>query len=162
MRTQYKFYRLYYSLFGFLSFIVVLWYQISITTYKLFVASTASLIIGIILSAFGLTIMGVCIVKYFMRLTGLRGLIENSSENELMITGIHKVVRHPLYTGTFIFIWALLILFPYLSLLIADTIITVYTLIGLRFEEEKLEQEFGEAYKQYKQKVPMIIPKLAR
>jgi protein-S-isoprenylcysteine O-methyltransferase Ste14 len=44
-------------------------------------------------------------------------------------------------------------------LFIADLIITIYTLIGLRFEEKKLEKEFGLAYEIYKQKVPMIIPK---
>jgi len=31
--------------------------------------------------------------------------------------------------------------------------------VGLRFEEKKLEKEFGDAYEIYKQKVPMIIPK---
>jgi protein-S-isoprenylcysteine O-methyltransferase Ste14 len=72
------------------------------------------------------------------------------------------VVRHPLYAGTFIFIWGLFILVPSLSLLISNTIITIYTLIGLRFEEQKLEKEFGDAYKTYKQKVPMIIPKFSR
>ena len=76
-----------------------------------------------------------------------------------MITGIHKIVRHPLYAGTFMFIWGLLIALPYLSLLIADVIITVYTLIGLKLEEKKLEKEYGAAYKLYKQKVPMLIPR---
>jgi len=97
-----------------------------------------------------------------MQLSGLKGLIENRTNNELMITGIHKIVRHPLYAGTFIFIWGLLVIFPVASLLIADTIITLYTLIGLRFEEMKLEREFGEAYKSYKRNVPMLIPKLVR
>jgi methanethiol S-methyltransferase len=119
-----------------------------------------SLVIGIIIAFSGLLIMCICILKYFMQLSGLKGLIENRMNNELMITGIHKIVRHPLYSGTFIFIWGLLVIFPVASLLITDTIITIYTLIGLRFEEMKLEKEFGEAYRLYKQNVPMLIPKL--
>ena len=76
-----------------------------------------------------------------------------------MITGVHRIVRHPLYAGTFIFIWGLLIVYPYLSLFITDAIITIYTLIGLKFEEKKMEREFGDAYKSYQQSVPMIIPR---
>ena len=94
-----------------------------------------------------------------MQLSGLRELFENKMSDELMTSGIHKMVRHPLYTGTFIFIWGLFILYPYVSTLITDIIITVYTLIGLHFEEKKLESQFGEKYLEYKNHVPMLIPK---
>jgi len=159
--SGYKFYRLYYTIFASLTFFAVLIYNVTMPSYKLFSSSGVSLPLGIIICALGLTIMGVCIVKYFMQLSGLRGLIENRNNNELMITGIHKIVRHPLYAGTFMFIWGLLIALPYLSLLIPDIVITVYTLIGLELEEKKLEKEFGNAYKLYKQKVPMLIPDLS-
>lgn len=156
--TQYKFYRLYYTLFAFASFAAILLYQLSINSSKIFIPTNATLVAGIVITLLGLTIMSICIVKYFLQVSGLKDLIENRTNNELMITGIHKIVRHPLYSGTFVFIWGLLVIFPVISLLIANTIITIYTLIGLRFEEKKLEKEFGDAYKTYKQKVPMIIP----
>jgi protein-S-isoprenylcysteine O-methyltransferase Ste14 len=160
--NQYKYYRLYYSLFAFVSFAAMMIYLFAINSYKVFATTTLTFIAGGLLTAFGATLMGICIVKYFMQVSGLRGLIQNRMRNELMITGVHNVVRHPLYTGTFIFIWGLFILFPSLSLFISDTIITIYTLIGLRFEEQKLENEFGDAYRIYKQKVPMIIPRFSR
>ena len=97
-----------------------------------------------------------------MQLSGLKALMQNSTSNELMITGIHKYVRHPLYAGTFVFIWGLLVFFPYFSLLVADIVITVYTLIGLRFEEQKLVREFGNDYEEYKKKVPLIMPRLMK
>ena len=159
MRYQYKFYRLYYTLFALASFTLVLIYQFTITSYSLFTPTRLSLKLGIIVAGFGLTIMCLCIVKYFMQLSGLKGLIENRKGNALMITGVHRIVRHPLYAGTFIFIWGLLIVYPYLSLFITDAIITIYTLIGLKFEEKKMEREFGDAYKSYQQSVPMIIPR---
>ena len=158
MGRQYEFYRFYYTVFAFLSFAAIMIYLFTMTSYKIFTPGRVLIITGTIITISGFLVTAVCIVKYFMQLSGLKGLIENRTNNELMITGIHKIVRHPLYTGTFIFIWGLLILYPYLSLFIADTIITIYTLIGLQFEEKKLEKEFGQAYKMYKQKVPMIVP----
>jgi len=147
-------------MFAFGSFALIMTYLFTISSYKLFVIDRITIFGGSIAVAFGLAIMSICIFKYFMQLSGLKKIMEYKTSNELMITGIHRIVRHPLYAGTFIFIWGLLILFPYFSLLIADIIITIYTLIGLQFEEQKLKKEFGNAYRMYRQKVPMLIPKL--
>ena len=104
--------------------------------------------------------MIICIVKYFVQLSGIRSLTTIQPENKLMITGIHKFVRHPLYGGTFVFIWGLLLLYRHLSLLVVNTIITIYTLLGIAFEEKKLEQQFGDDYKNYKATVPKLFPKI--
>jgi protein-S-isoprenylcysteine O-methyltransferase Ste14 len=109
----------------------------------------------------GAAIMLICIKKYFLSLSGLKSLFANKVvANELRIDGIHKYVRHPLYLGTFIFIWGGFLLLPLLSLLISISIITIYTLIGIRLEEEKLLAEFGETYRKYILLTPMIIPGL--
>lgn len=160
MGYHYKFYRLYYTVFAFVNLAAVLIPMLVISSPELFTPSKKTIIGGSVVAVAGLIIMGICIGKYFMQLSGLKGLIEGKTKNELMITGIHKFVRHPLYTGTFIFIWGLLIVFPYIHVLISASIITIYTLIGLRFEEQKLEKEFGDAYKIYKQRVPMLIPRM--
>jgi len=159
MHGHYKFYRLYYTLFAAAGFVAILIYQVTMSSYKLFLPTATSLVLGIVIAFLGLAVMGVCIRKYFMQLSGVKGLIENTNTNELMVSGIHKIVRHPLYTGTFVFIWGLLVIFPVVSLLITNTIITIYTLVGLQLEEKKLEKEFGEAYRLYKNQVPMIIPR---
>jgi protein-S-isoprenylcysteine O-methyltransferase Ste14 len=153
-----KFYRLYYSIISFVGLIALLYLLISVSSPKIFIPTKASEIIGIGLSTIGAIIMIVCILKYFFQLSGLKSLVSERAADELMITGIHKYVRHPLYLGTFIFIWGLWIIFPFLSLFITNLIITVYTLIGIGFEEKKLEREFGEPYKQYKENTPMLIP----
>ncbi len=98
-----------------------------------------------------------------MSLSGIKTLIsEEPTPNALRIDGVHKYVRHPLYLGTFLFIWGLFILVPLISLLIANIIITVYTLIGTAFEEQKLQKEFGTAYTNYQTQVPRIIPSFKR
>ena len=155
---NYKSYRLYYTLFAFLSLVALIYYQVRIPTVELFRRTQFILIAGGLLSLSGLGLMMTCIRKYFMSISGLRSLLIETYSNELQITGIHRFVRHPLYLGTFIFIWALLLLFPYLSLLIANTIITVYTLIGIELEEQKLVTEFGKDYVNYRRKVPKLIP----
>jgi protein-S-isoprenylcysteine O-methyltransferase Ste14 len=161
MGRQYEFYRFYYTLFASVSFAAIMIYLFTINSHKIFETHLPVNIAGMVIAMFGLIIMSICIHKYFMRLSGIKNLVENTSEQELMITGIHKHVRHPLYAGTFIFIWGLLLLYPYYSLLIANVIITSYTLLGLQFEEQKLEKEFGEKYTDYKKQVPMLIPKLS-
>jgi methanethiol S-methyltransferase len=153
-----RFYRLYYIIFSFVGLIALIYMMLTISSPLIFVPTPATNITGILISATGALIMAICIGKYFFQLSGLKSLIREESSNELMITGIHKYVRHPLYTGTFIFIWGLLVVFPFLSLLISNIIITIYTLIGIRFEEMKLEKEFGDSYKLYKQNTPMLIP----
>lgn len=155
---NYKWYRLWYTLFAFLFLIALLYYQVRIQTIELFIVTNTLLIAGIILSFSGFALMLVCIRKYFVNLSGLRSLFIENFTNELHITGVHRYIRHPLYLGTFAFIWGLFLLLPYLSLLIANIIITAYTLIGIELEERKLVLEFGENYKEYQRSVPKILP----
>lgn len=155
---NYKLYRVWYTLFAFIFLVGLIYYQIKIPTIALFSLNNFILIAGIIIGFSGLTLMLICIRKYFMSLSGLRSMFIENYSNELQITGVHKYIRHPLYLGTFAFIWGLFLLFPYLSLFIANVVITIYTLIGIELEEQKLIAEFGEQYVQYRRKVPKLIP----
>ena len=158
----YKYYRLFYNLFATATLAAIIIYQLSFPSPVLFKINLFIQILAGIVITTGLIIMGICIRKYFIQESGLLWLNPGNSKPkiELQITGIHKIVRHPLYLGTFIFAWGLFILFPAVSLLIADGIITIYTLIAIKFEEKKLLKEFGQVYKDYQRKVPMIIPHL--
>ena len=158
----FKYYRLYYTLFAFVSFTAIIIYQLILSSPYIFSPNALSYIIGVIIGVIGLAIMLVCIKKYFGNLSGLKTLFidEYETGNKLVVTGIHRYVRHPLYVGTFLFVWGLFIFMPYASLLISNFIISCYTLIGIRFEEQKLLREFGQPYEEYKKKVPKIIPSL--
>jgi protein-S-isoprenylcysteine O-methyltransferase Ste14 len=152
-------YRLIYTLFAFVTLVAVLLYQVRMASPILYTGFLSLKIMGSLIGFTGLSIMLFCIRKYFMSLSGLRSLVEPEKAGaELMITDIHQYVRHPLYLGTFLFIWGLWIILPYLSLLVANVIITIYTLIGITLEEKKLELLFGDSYRAYKQKVPRILP----
>ena len=157
-----RYYRFVYTIIAFITFAFVMIYLFTLPSPLLFVANTFITIAGVAISTIGFVVMAICITKYFMQLSGIKGLVQSGQANELMITGIHKHVRHPLYSGTFVFIWGLLLLYPHWSLLIVNLIITIYTLMGIRFEEQKLIAEFGEKYREYRRKVPMLIPGMDR
>jgi methanethiol S-methyltransferase len=158
--TRFKYYRLFYTLFAFLFLVFILYYQFNIETSRAFESSYYTRLAGILVGISGLIIMITCIKKYFMSLSGLLSLVKETSYNTLIITGIHKYVRHPLYLGTFGFIWGAFLCYPFWTILIADTIITLYTLIAIRFEEDKLVKEYGNSYKEYQQRVPKLIPSI--
>jgi len=157
MKNYAKFYRLMYAVIAFVSLVFIVWFQLSIRSTLLFSQLWLRLLIGLPLSIAGAIIMIDCAKKYFLHLTGLDVFVKQEPVNVLQTTGLHKYTRHPLYLGTFMFIFGLFFCFPYTSNLIAVVIIVVYTIIGAWFEEKKLAKEFGEEYINYQQKVPMII-----
>lgn len=94
-----------------------------------------------------------------MLLSGVRSLFTPVPASQLKVNGIHRFVRHPLYSGTILFVWGLFFVFPFLNNLIAVILLTFYVLIGISFEEKKLLKEFGRKYEVYMMNVPMLIPR---
>ena len=72
------------------------------------------------------------------------------------VYSFYKYVRHPLYLGGIIGVWAT----PYMTVthLVFAILITAYFVIGTLFEEKDLIKEFGDTYRKYKKKTPMLIP----
>ena len=160
MGSKYYMYRIVYTLFALITLVLVIYYGLSIKTTVLFVPSLIIKIVGILIGGAGLILMLVCIKKYFLSLSGVKSLIIEEYSNQLIISGVHKYVRHPLYTGTFAFLWGLFLVYPYWNLFVSNIIITAYTLIGIGLEEEKLIKEFGDQYIVYRQQVPKLFPLL--
>lgn len=88
------------------------------------------------------------------------GLAAQPRPAGLVTGGVYRWVRHPLYTGTLLVLWAQ----PALSSnsLAFALGLTVYLLVGIQFEERKLRREFGAAYTEYAQRTPALLPRWRR
>lgn len=155
----FKYYRIGYSIFAFVSMSMILLYQFSVTSILLLKPTAIINIIALCTAAISSAGMGFCIYQYFYRLSGIAAINHKAANNTLKTDGLNRYMRHPLYTATLLFIWSLLLLFPLLSNLLACIAITLYTLTGIHFEEKKLAAAFGKEYLYYKSTVPMLIPR---
>jgi methanethiol S-methyltransferase len=160
--NAYRYYRFAYTIFSFLGLVALLVYQVQLDSPLLFETPLAVQFAASLLGGLGAALVMLNIFKYFMQLSGVRWLVSSTVNAKLEQKGLHRYVRHPLYFSTFLFIWCLWVVYPYLSLLIANTIITIYTLIGISFEEQKLLKEFGQEYEEYRKRVPKIVPFVKR
>jgi len=153
------FYRLAYNIFAGISFLPILYLMATLPNQLVYeVPSPWNLAMfgGQLLSAILLLIA--FLQTGALSFIGLRQLYEEEKSGALVIHGLYKIVRHPLYTFSLLFIW----LTPSVSQNSLTVYIgaTLYILIGAYFEERKLLREFGVAYAEYKRKTPMLIPGL--
>lgn len=74
----------------------------------------------------------------------------------LITHGPYRWVRHPLYLSALLLVWS----YPELTLdrLLLNLLFTVWVIAGTLLEERKLVATYGEAYRSYQRRVPMMIP----
>ncbi len=77
-----------------------------------------------------------------------------------IVRGPYRWVRHPLYLGMIVLFWSN----PDLTAdrLLFNILWTAWVVIGTVFEERDLVADFGDAYRDYQRRVPMLIPRSAR
>lgn len=88
------------------------------------------------------------------------GIVTIKEDHELVTNGPYAIVRHPIYTGLLLaFIGSALARGEWRGVL-AVAIVLVALLRKLGVEERFMQQQFGDAYRQYASRVPALVPRL--
>jgi methanethiol S-methyltransferase len=154
-------YRLVYNLFAVASLLPVLALPALLPDRRLYAIPFPWLLLTLALQ--GLAVLALLLgllqtgVLSFLGLSQLSGSNPTGS-SRLVVNGLYRRVRHPLYSAGLVFIW----LTPLMTtnLLAFNLGATVYLITGAIFEERKLLREFGQEYASYRASTPMLVPGL--
>jgi len=86
----------------------------------------------------------------------------HSAAGELVTDGIYASIRHPQYTGLFLITVGMLIQWPtIITLVMWPILMYAYYRLAMR-EEREMEERFGDAYREYRERVPAFLPRFRR
>jgi protein-S-isoprenylcysteine O-methyltransferase Ste14 len=87
------------------------------------------------------------------------GTITRKKDHRVVESGPYAIVRHPIYTGILLAVFATAVEQGTGLALVAAALVTVGLWMKARLEESWLRQELGAAaYEAYRRRVPMLIP----
>ena len=155
-----KYYRLCFNAFAIFSLLGIFILYKKTSSHFLFQHTTLNYF-GIGLSIIGIALLVIALLQYNLgEFSGVQQLKNNSTFgiNELKTSGFNSLVRHPLYFATLCILWGYFLFHPTDLFLVTAFISTLYLYFGTKLEEQKLIEEFGEAYKIYQKRVKMLIP----
>jgi protein-S-isoprenylcysteine O-methyltransferase Ste14 len=151
-----RFYRLVYALWSTFLFLLIYFYSATLDTFSLWDFGKGGQYVGMIVATIGIMI----VIRSFKKFSILRFIgVKPEKEAGLVTTGIHGSVRHPIYSGTLLVLIGLVIFAPALQSVILLITTIMYLPFGIYWEEQKLQSAYGDAYRDYMQDVPSLIPR---
>lgn len=122
--------------------------------------TTLSLSTGIVLIAFGVTVYAhTAFWGFAFRGRGTPAPI--APTQNLVISGLHRYIRNPMYIGVLLIVAGQAVLFDSRTVLLyAAFLWLAFHVFVLLYEEPALHKQFGPEYDNYKQRVPRWLPKL--
>lgn len=150
-----RFYRLGYSLVATAGLMVLLMVNARIPAEYYFEPAGVPRYLSLVLTTIGVMVMQRAFRNY--RLKAFLGF--ETEESRLRTTGALAWVRHPIYSGLILVTLGFFLFIPNLPTAITCGCILLYLPIGIYLEEKKLIQEYGEAYRKYREEVPALVPR---
>lgn len=140
-----------------------LWRPIPVTIWA--VEGPAALVLwGLCAIGWGLVLLSTFLLNHF-ELFGLAQVARamanrQAADPEFRTPLLYRLVRHPLYLGFFIALWAT----PVMTVghLVLALGMSVYTLIAIGYEERDLVAVFGQQYRSYQKRVGMLVPGIGK
>lgn len=142
---------------------MVFWQPMGGVVWSLDNTVITTLLYGVFFAGWGLVFLSTCLINHF-DLFGLRQVWLNFCGVEytpvkFVEPRLYQVVRHPLYLGLLMAFWAA----PHMTVthLVFALGTTAYILVGANLEERDLAEAHPQ-YRDYKRRVPMLVPFLKR
>lgn len=136
------------------------WQPLPVTIWQID-GPAALAIVGIFIASLGLIQLATFQIDHF-ELVGLKQAWHGAAGTAMTEPGfktpfLYRIVRHPMQLGVVIMYFAT----PHMTAghLLMATAMTGYVFAGLYFEERALLARFGQAYADYRSRVPMLIPR---
>ncbi len=151
-----------YVLFSSLALVLLFWQwrPIPSVVWHIDNPQVAAAVMGLSLAGWLIVLTSTFLINHF-ELFGLEQVSNNFASRPMQPAGFrtplyYKFVRHPLYLGFIIAFWAT----PTMTVghLLFAVATTAYILVGIMLEEHDLIALFGDDYRRYKERVPMLIP----
>ena len=106
----------------------------------------------------GTTVLIWCFWDFLVKGKGTPAPID--PPKELVVSGLYKYVRNPMYVGILLVILGHFLWFGFWNLLIyAAVMFAAFSAFVIFYEEPTLKRNFGAAYEDYLKRVPRWIPK---
>lgn len=86
------------------------------------------------------------------------GRISIGGNQELVVRGPYRIVRHPIYTGVLMAVLGTAIISGQLRAFLGLMLVVIGISIKILREERALRQHFGEGYEEYAKRVPGLVP----
>ncbi len=155
----FPYYRVLYSAFATLSFLLLLLFQLRVPSEYLFIPPIYFWLPAFLLIGLGLLVTILSVKGYGMDFF-FREKQLPAQEHKLLTSGTNAFVRHPLYFGLILILIGLMLYAPNWKNLIFTIVSTCYAFVGAKIEERKLIVLYGDAYRAYIKNVRMLIPYL--
>jgi methanethiol S-methyltransferase len=142
--------------------LVAAWHPITDDVWRVSAQPWRTLLTAVALAGWAIALLSTFLIDHF-DLFGLRQVFARLRggqpvEHEFTTPLFYRVVRHPLYLGFLLAFWAT----PRMTVghLLFAVATTGYILFAVNLEERDLIRLFGQQYRDYRRRVPLLIPGL--